>query len=186
MTGKYLFIILFFTIISHSIYASEQYPDLIIYNGKEYEIGNYPMETYFEIYPNRRPKSIGKNSALLRGYRAKYEIINNELVLIEIQTKKLNGNWKIVNNRYFRNKPKINTFSGRINIFSGETTGVFMAFTPIYESYIILEIKDGNFIREYEENCYEYLKSIIQSFPNGSHEQNYFIGLLEKLNKKNN
>jgi hypothetical protein len=142
------------------------------------------METYFEIYPNRRPGIRGINSALLRGYRAKYEIINGELILLNIETMRMNGNWRIINNNYFRNRMKVNTFSGKINLFNGRITGVFMAFTPIYENYIILEIQNGNLIREYEESCYEYVQSIIQSYPNGSYEQDYFTGLLEQLNNR--
>lgn len=182
---KYFFVGIFLYIISHGIYASEQYPDLIIYNGIEFEIGVYPMETYFNIYPRKRPGTIGRNSALLRGYRAKYEIINNELILIDIEVMRMNGSWNSVFNRYFRNRIKVYTFTGKINLFNGEVTGVYMAFTPIYENYIIFEIRNGNCIREYEINCYEYLQSIIQSFPNGSYEQNYFINLLEILNNRN-
>jgi hypothetical protein len=182
---KIFFVGIFMYTISHGIYASEQYPDLIIYNGIEFEIGVYPMETYFNIYPNKRPRTIGSNSALLRGYRAKYEIINNELILIDIEVMRMNGNWSSVFNRYFSKRIKVETFTGKINIFNGETTGVYMAFTPIYENYIIFEIKNGNYITKYEINCYEYLQSIIQSFTNGSYEQNYFINLLEKLNNRN-
>jgi hypothetical protein len=114
--------------------------------------------------------------------RYKYEIIDNELVLISIEIMRTNGNWTIVNDNNFRNRMKVDMFSGRINLFNDGMTGVFMGFTPIYENYIILEIDNGNLIREYEENCYEYLQSIIQSYPNGSYEQNYFIGLEERLN----
>jgi len=169
-------------LLSYVVFASEQYPDLLVYNGQIYEIGDYPMETYFRIYPNRRPGTQGINSALLRGYRAKYEIINNELILMNIETMRNNGNWRIVDNRNYLNRIKVSTFSGRINLFNGRITGVFIGFTPIYENYIILEFENGNFIREYEESCYEYLQSIIQLYPNGSYEQNYFIGLLEQLN----
>ena len=169
---------------SYTIFASEQFPDLLLYNDKNYEIGNFPMESYFELYPNRRPGMTGLNSALLRGYRAKYEMINNELILMSIETMGISGNWRIVKNNYFRNRIKVNTYSGKINLFNGRKTGVFMGFTPIYENYIILEIESGNLIREYEENCNEYIQSIIQSYPNGSYGQNYFIGLLEQLNNR--
>jgi hypothetical protein len=182
---KIYFVGIFIYIISHGIYASEQYPDLIIYNGKEFEIGVYPMETYYNIYPNKRPGTIGRNSTLLRGYRAKYEIINSELILIDIEVMRMNGSWNSVFNRYFKKKIKVDSYTGKINLFNGEITGVYMAFTPIYEKYLILEIRNGNCIAENEINCFEYLQSLIQSSLDGSYEQNYFINLLEKLNNRN-
>ena len=182
---KNLFIIVFFLgTIFQSINASEQYPDILIYNGNEYEIGVYPMEDYFEIYPNRRPGIIGRNSALRRGYRAKYGIINNELILIYIEIMKINGDWKKVSDRYFNNRVKIDAFTGEINLFNGERTGVYMAFTPIYEKYKILDINKGDCIDVYDINCYEYLQLLIQSFHEESYEYEYFTGILEKLNKR--
>jgi hypothetical protein len=185
MIRKNLFIISFFLgTIFQSINASEQYPDILIYDGNEYEIGAYPMEDYFEIYPNRRPNSIGQNSALKRGYRAKYEIINNELILIYIETMKINGDWKKVSDKYFNNKIKIDAFTGKINLFNGERTGVYTAFTPIYEKYKILDINKGNCVDVYDINCYEYLQSLIQSFQKESYEYEYFTKKLEELNKR--
>jgi hypothetical protein len=153
----------------------------LVYNGQEYEIGVFPMETYFEIYPNRRPASMGTNSALTRGYRAKYEIYNNELILVNIEIMRANGNWRIVDNRYFQNRMKVNTYSGKINLFNGERTDVYIGFTPIYRNYIILEVLEGSIINIYNVNCFEYLESIIQSYPEGSYEYKYFSEKLIEL-----
>jgi hypothetical protein len=139
------------------------------------------METYFKIYPERRPGSIGTNSALLRGYRARYEIINGELILKSIETLGLHGSWKKVLNNYFNKNIKVNTYTGELNLFNGEETGVYMAFTPIYENYIILEINEGNLVNVNNINCFEYLESIIQSYSDESYEYRYFTELLFKL-----
>jgi hypothetical protein len=183
MMKKLFKIIVFLGFISHNLYASEQFPDLLIYNGQQYEIGVFPMESYYENYPNRRPGSIGKNTALVRGYRAKYEIINNELFLIDIEIMR-NGNWKSVFNRYFRNIIRVNMYTGKINLFNGEMTWVFIGFTPIYENYIIIDVIEGNINNIYNNSCYEYLESLIQSYPIGSHEREYFIEKLSELNKR--
>ena len=157
-------------IVSLEICASEQEPDLIIYNGKEYEIGVYPMETYFKIYPDKRPENTGTSSALNRGYRAKYEIINNEIILMDIEieifdidlvNQIFNIYWQSALEKNIGNRIKVNTFTGKINLFNGKETGVYIGFTPIYEYYKILEIENGYFITEYDENCYEYLQSLI-------------------------
>jgi len=176
---------IFFVIISQNIFASEQYPDLLFYNGKEYEIGVFPIETYFEIYPNRRPGSMGANSALLRGYRAKYEVINNEIILLDIEIMELNGKWRRVNNKYFNNRLKINTFSGKINLFNGEITGVYIGFTPIYENYIMLEVNEGNIVNVYNVNCYEYLELLIQLCSKESYQYEYLTSKLKELNEWN-
>jgi hypothetical protein len=107
-------------IISQNINATEQYPDIIVHNGIEYEIGVYPMETYYKIYPYRRPLRIIRNTALWRGYRARYEIMNNELILIGVQTLRLNGEF----GRLSKKRMKVKTFSGKMNLFNGEHTGV--------------------------------------------------------------
>ena len=177
------FLIGLLIIISQIIYASEQYPDLIIYNGNGYEFYSYPMETYFEIYPNRRPSRRNINSALLRGYRATYEIINNELILINIETMKFNGNWIQINNRHFRNNIKINTFSGKIHLCNGESTGIYIGFTPIFENYIVLSIIDGTVVDFFEINCIEYLESLIQLSSEDSYSYWYYTRILNSLNE---
>jgi len=182
------------TVISLEICASEQYPDLLVYNGKEYEIDIYPspIETYFKVHPDKRPENTGTSSALDRGYRAKYEIINNELFLIDIEieifdidivNQRFNVYWQSVLEKYFGNRIKMNTFTEKIYVFNGKETGIYIGFTPIYEYYKILEIENGNYITGYDEDCYAYLQSLIQSFQNGSYEQNYYIKILEELNK---
>jgi hypothetical protein len=180
---KKLFILgLFLFIFSQNMSASEQYPDIIVYNGNEYEIGSYPMETYFEIYPKRNPGIKNINSALKRGYRAKYEIINNELILIDIEIMNFYGDWRSkINKNYFRDRLKIKTYTGKINLFIGEETGVYMAFTPIYENYIILEINKGNLINVYNINCYEYIESIMNEYSSDSYEYKYFNNILIEL-----
>jgi hypothetical protein len=179
-----IFVGIYFIIISQDIIASEQYPDVLIYNGKEYEIGVFPMESYFIIYPTRRPGITGINSALYRGYRAKYQIINNELILIDIEIMR-NGNWRsLINRKYFRNRIKINTYTGKINLFNGNNTGVYMAFTPIYENYIIIEINEGNIENIYNISCYEYIESIMNKYSNDSYVYEYFNGLLVELNRR--
>jgi hypothetical protein len=190
---KKLFITgIFLVIVSLEIYASEQDPDLLVYNGKEYEIGVYPMETYFKVHPDKRPENTVTNSALDRGYRAKYEIINNELILIDIEiwisdidieAQRFNFYWQSVLEKYFGNRIKMNTFTGNIYLFNGEETGVYRGFTPIYEYYKILEIENGNFIKGYDQDCYEYLQLLIQSSQNGSYEQNFLKKILVELNK---
>lgn len=84
MTKTVFFFNLFFLVISTGLFASEQSADLIIYEGKEYLIYDYLMETYFANNPNKKPKSNVISTGLRRGYEATYEIKENQLYLKDI------------------------------------------------------------------------------------------------------
>ena len=185
MSKRFLFFGIFLFVLLQNIYASEQFPDILVYKEKECAIGTYPMESYFAVHPTSLLPVYPENSALKRGYRAKYEIVNNELILIDLEIMRDNGKWRSVFKRYFGNKTpvKVDTFTGKINIFNGKETGVYMAFTPIHESYIIINIDAGNYIDEYNQSGAEFLQSVIRSCQAGSYEHEYFSNLLEELSK---
>ena len=58
-------------------FATAQYPDKIIYNGKEYDLHSNPLEEYFQKNPDKKPKATMISTALWRGYVATFEIKNN-------------------------------------------------------------------------------------------------------------
>jgi len=176
-----------FLLFASAVFASEQFPDLIIFNGQQFKMHNFPLKTYFDIHPNRRPRNAGTVSALWRGYRATFEIINNELILIDIEVMRLfRDDFRSVFRRRFRNRMKVDTFTGNLNLIDGEMTWLFIGFTPIYENYVVLEIVNGNLIAVHTMTAYEYLQSRIRSLPGGSDMQNRFIELLDVLLEKQN
>jgi hypothetical protein len=153
-------------------FATDQIPDILIYNGCEFEINTSPtviathfLEFYFEKYPERRPKVL--SSALWRGYFAIYEIINDELWVIDIKTSNYGGRNEL---RYVsvinecldgNNGMKIDWFSGLIVIPQGERVGninIGWANEIIFEKYKIIEIENGNFIKELNLNHNQYLE----------------------------
>lgn len=82
--------IIFFLLLSFAFLdanATGQYPDKIIIDGKEYSIRNNPLETYFEKYPDKKPKTNIMSSALHRGYIATFTLIDKKLYLIDIKIK---------------------------------------------------------------------------------------------------
>jgi hypothetical protein len=183
---------LFLVISVQNVNACEQYPDMMVYNGIEYTIDDdYPMESYFRrwgipfgrkmpwsIALNRANKHGLRNTALRRGYKAKYEIINNKLILTSIETLRLfSGDFR----RVFYNRRKINTYTGKIHLPNGEFTGVRMGWNGIFENYIVLDINKGNLINARPINCYEYLESMIQLYPN---DASYLTGLLSELRER--
>ena len=66
-------------------YATAQYPDKIIFNGKEYSLHSNPLETYFEKNPDKRPKGGVISTALWRGYVATFEVRGSQLFVKDIQ-----------------------------------------------------------------------------------------------------
>lgn len=87
-----------------------QYPDRIIYKGKECDLHSNPLESYFDKYPDKRPQSETDSNALWRGYIATFEIKDNQLYIRDIKIEIIsNGSvlkllkwlWKLLKNRQF-------------------------------------------------------------------------------------
>jgi len=123
MKFKLIIILIFF---SHNviIFATVQHPDYIIYDGIRYSLALYdsihlsipPMEAYFNEFPQRRPGFTATN--LYRCYVATFEIIDNELWAIKIETYGVNNLMADVTNECLdgRDRIKVNWFSGLIII----------------------------------------------------------------------
>ncbi|MCL2520595.1 MAG: hypothetical protein FWE37_06300 [Spirochaetaceae bacterium] len=165
-----------FLLLTVPLFASRQVSDRVIFNDRQYNTLSFPLEIYFETYPERRPEITHWISALTRGYIATFEVINNELILIDIDENFLND--------YLWLGMKMAFFTGKINLINGEATGVNSGFMPIYQNYLVLEVREGVVIASYNLTAYEYLQSLIQAFPEGSSAQNHFIRLLEELNRR--
>ena len=166
MNRKYIICIIFF-INGFFIYATGQFPDILLWNGNEYRItANYPMQDYFINFPEKRFPSGG--SALQRGYIATYEILNNELWLIDIKIP--NGNYSIINGNFiigytsiineFLNdidRTKIDWFNGFLILPQGEIIGYEqVGYEASFEYYIIIEFQNGNLIKYFNIDFEQY------------------------------
>ena len=87
---KQIKIILFLVFVGiESLFATEQFGDILIINGDTTGFKPYPLEEYFSKKGNRTIGKIqmeGRCSALLRGYVATWKLENDSLFLIRIQT----------------------------------------------------------------------------------------------------
>jgi len=146
-----------------------------------YEIGVYPLEGYYARYPEQRPARTGLNSALERGYRATYELAGTTLMVVDLEIMEPRGTWKSVFAQRFKERMKLSTYTGTINLFNGNMTGVYMGFTPVYESYIMLEIERGMCTAMYNVNAYEYLRHLMETFKDVSSRYEYLMEVLEEL-----
>jgi hypothetical protein len=164
-----IFLYILFTTVSINLYATAQVPDIIILEGKKFELHTNPLEAYFSIYPEKRPKNNMKWSSLWRGYRATFEIVNKELFLKDIEIQILTGNipenykseWKSIFNEYINDVSilRMNWYTGLLIIPNGKLINyVHMGYESTYENYIIIEIENGVLLKEYRIDYREYEK----------------------------
>lgn len=149
------------------VFATAQYPDKIIYNGKEYSLQSNPLEAYFEKYPDKRPKGGIISTALWRGYVATFEIRDNQLFLKDIEIEyedttskeSYSFKWRSVINEVFPDQKnnKIDWLTGLLVVPYGKLVNyVHMGYGSTYENYILLEIDKGDLKREKHFKCKDY------------------------------
>lgn len=68
-----------------SAFATAQFTDVIVYEGKKYGLQTNPMEAYFAMHPDKKTEGRVRSTALWRGYMATFEIKTNDLVLKDIE-----------------------------------------------------------------------------------------------------
>lgn len=163
---KYILTIIFNLFIGLSAFATAQFPDKIIYNGKEYKLHTNPMEEYFQKYPEKRPKKASISTALWRGYVATFEVRNGQVYLKDIQievydTTSLNYIWQSVLKDVFpeQKEIKIDWLTGILVIPHGKMVNyVHMGYGSTYKKYILLEIDKGDLKKEKRFNHKVYSK----------------------------
>lgn len=164
---KTILTIILTVFIGLNLFATAQYPDKLIYNGKEYSLNSNPLESYFEKNPDKRPKGGVMSTALWRGYVATFEIRDSLLYVKDIQIqywdtidkKKHNTKWKSVLNEVFpeQKEIKVDWLTGIIVLPYGDLVNyVHMGYGSTYENYILLEIDSGNLKKEKHLKYKEY------------------------------
>ena len=172
MKPKFALILIIVLLSAVNLCATAQYPDKIIYNGKEYSLHSNPMQEYFKNFPDKKPKSGIISSALWRGYIATFEVADNSLFLKDVEImvskdskdkKSFETEWKSVLSEVVSDnkKLKIDWFTGLLVLPFGKVVNyVHMGYGSTYENYILLEIDKGDFKRskEYDHREYEKFK----------------------------
>ncbi|MDR1251050.1 MAG: hypothetical protein LBK62_02675 [Treponema sp.] len=125
-----------------------------------------PMETYFNKFPEKRPPM--PHTALWRGYVATFEIIQNELWVIDIEkyeSEIIDGKYSskyvsIINQCLDgKDRMKVDWFNGLLVLPQGELVDyVHMGYGSTYEYYTLIEIENGNYLREFNLNNEQYTK----------------------------
>ncbi len=155
-------------VVTTRAFSTAQYPDKIIYQGKEYSLHSNPLESFFEKHPERKPRGGVMSTALWRGYVATFEVRDGQLFLkdIEIQVQDSTSTdfdtvWKSVRAKVFPNQAeiKIDWLSGLLVIPHGKLVNyVHMGYGSTYENYILLEVDKGDVKQERKYGHKEYAK----------------------------
>jgi len=134
-------------------YATAQMSDYIRYNGETYSLFTNPMEEYFFEFPGKRPKG-QFHTANWRGYVATFEIKQNELYVTRIDSGGVNVIKDCMNGL---DTAKADWFSGLLVLPYGELINyIHLGYASLYEHYILIEIHNGSFYKEYYLNGEQY------------------------------
>lgn len=174
---KIFFAILLF--LSLKSFATEQFKDSLVYNGKGYLIENQYLfqEILYEyVTKNGYYDENYASSNLWRGYRAVFEIANNQLKLKDIQIAKDSTDAEGYYVQYFVNvdsekiKKEINSklFTGVLILADGELRNEFRFIDEDehYPNYKVAEFKKSELLKELDFKFEE-----IESFRNSQFEK---------------
>ncbi|MFV0536486.1 MAG: hypothetical protein ACK5M3_03845 [Dysgonomonas sp.] len=158
---KIMYVLIFTFIGCLSTYATVQMSDKLIYNGREYRLDNFYLESFFEKYPDKRPES--RTTALWRGYVATFKIEDGHLFITNIEVEAENENRRLAMKSIFSEifpdskKVKVEWFSG---IFFGGYDDKPRRYFYEYDNYCLFEIKKGDIIKskEFKEKEYKRFK----------------------------
>jgi hypothetical protein len=181
-------------ILSVSVFGTAQIPDILIYQGKKYNLNSNPLEPFFEQYPDKRPQE-GFSTALWRGYIAIFEFIDNKLYAVDISviaSKDSLGKYisyrKSIMNQVFPGQDKvlIDWFSGLLVVPYGRLKHyVHMGYASIYSKYLLIELDKGLYIQERRFEGKEYDKFRHQQFLAFKQTEEY-KKIFDELSKQEN
>ncbi|OAD21658.1 conserved hypothetical protein, secreted [Candidatus Thiomargarita nelsonii] len=145
---------LFLIMLTGNVLATAQYPDILVYQGKNQPIFTNPLESYFDKQ-HPRPKNVFKFSctANWRGYVATWKIEENDLYLVKLVEGSCGEDApEIPITTIFPEQQapiKANWFSGTLRIPLGKRLQyVHMGYGSIYEKELFLTIENGKIVNE--------------------------------------
>ena len=154
-TKKTCIMILFLIFQSTVLFSSRsQEPDTLIYNGVRYNLHTDIIHEYFSQYPEKRPTSEFRFrcSTNWRGYNVIYELVDNEVWVTSFSLLCSRKNFipEIFDGK---DREKAYWFTGRLIASYGESHVRFL----LCENYLLIDIRNGNFVREARLTTEEYI-----------------------------
>ena len=147
-------------------HATPQAPDLLVYNGKTYDLFSNPLEDYYS-HKRRRPRFMIEPHKVItgawRGYVATWEIIDGRLYLSKVDSWFCGRNSKSRRNKGCRRVTLRELFgrrvvdgrvlaswvSDRLQVPDGKVIQhVWMGYGSIYERDIFIEVQAGRILKQ--------------------------------------
>ncbi|MEM0575825.1 hypothetical protein [Flavobacterium polysaccharolyticum] len=158
-------LILFVLFITLKIFATEQIPDILIYNGKKYEWRSFnPGRNYIKKFNFKVPEDAIETTANYGFYNFTYTIENDSLFLTDITiiVKKEKGlDSRSVFKDFFKDKEKIIMEYSKIQTLPyGKQIEVTKSnWTDIhFTKYLLFEFKNGRVEKNYDLEYKRFLK----------------------------
>lgn len=151
-----LLVVLLATVLTH-VWATAQFPDILIYEGKQYDLLTNPLEPFFEEHPDLRPT--WTSTALWRGYVATFEIKDNQLVVKDVVIPDYDKGDSSIFKVLFPNQEKvvITWLTGILTLPIGDMVEyVHMGYGSTYNKYKLMYIQEGNLVQEQDFTLDEY------------------------------
>lgn len=122
-----------------------QISDTIRIAGREVRLNTLPLNHWFE-QTGTKPDFKSPHTALWRGYVATWEIVDDRLYLVDLESHLADGGTGTLGDLFpgFPDRVFAHWYSGVLSIPQGKVIGYIHAgFGPIYESTLCLTIRDG-------------------------------------------
>lgn len=169
---------------SSKLSATGQIPDYLIQDKDTIAIQSNPLEEYFKKNPIDKDLITTRSSALWRGYIAFFKIIDNKLILENIykqnyiedangkNTEKLISIYQNIfgNDKNF----ECSFYNGVLICPYGELVEyVHMGYSSIYENYNLIEIKNGQLVKEQKFKSDEFIKLKVKHYQKFKQSEEY-------------
>ena len=144
-----------FMLLSQAVFATAQFPELLLLDGKSRAMFTDPLEPWLKVQQNAdrlKPYvSEQRCSASWRGYRGTWEIKNNSLQLISLKANPCSQTAKDVPlAALFADRAgpvEATWFSGRLVVPDGnQTKYVHMGYMSQYERYLLFHVERGRVV----------------------------------------
>lgn len=190
--SKILLFILFIQLNSNSAFATAQTPDYLIIEKDTISLHCNPLESYFQKNPFPDELTKVRSSNLWRGYIAYFKIFNNKLVVENIYVLDVKNPEKglfqerliSVYDTIFGNEPNFecNFYDGVLICPKGKQISyIHMGYSSTYEKYLLVEIKNGSYVKEIELSNEEYSELRIKHFQKLKQSEEYKKLLAETI-----
>lgn len=178
-------------LISCQCFSTIQIKDRLCYEGINYELQEYYLETYFDKYPDKRPKNDMTSTNLWRGYVAMFKVIDRKIYLddliIKVHVRNPEGffetNWQSVFHELSPNDDPIfiDWITDLVLLPLGEVLDYEQGFGISFENYNLLEIKNGRLLNTTTFSL-DFYRSLFDKYHGFLREEDVMI-LKEKLSE---